>query len=69
MKNKSISGQVEWDDEGIALRFLKPFAQMLFYLKSNKHIDRVNFIHTYSLTNSEFNDLVGYAEQTLTTLI
>lgn len=62
MKQKTVCG-LEWDDEGPSLRFVLPFANMLIFLKTCRHIDRAFFKNFYSLTDMEFNDLVGEAEK------
>jgi len=63
MKKKSLSGQIEWDTNGPALRFVIPFIYMVVQLRTFRHVDRDIFKERYSLTDSEFDDLVGRAEE------
>lgn len=54
---------LKWNDESHALRFVSPFVEMVKMLEANRHIERNDFMSRFSLTEEEFNALVGRAEE------
>jgi hypothetical protein len=64
MKIKNLNG-FEWDTEGHSLRFVYPFVEMMKALIIKSYVDRNTFKTKFSLTNGEFEELLGMAEKTI----